>query len=220
MRLQCRAVLFDLDGVLIDTTAIITEAWKAWAGERGLDAAEVLKEAHGRRSVEVIAAVAPDVIAEDEAKALEEREAQEAHKIIAIEGAADLVAALPEDAWAVVTSAGRPLALHRLQLAGLPEPKTLVSANDVTEGKPHPEGYLAAAAKIGVSPKDCIVIEDAPAGIEAAHAGGMKVIAVATTIEWEQLRIADAVVASLNDVRVDSVDRDDGVARIELEIGR
>jgi mannitol-1-/sugar-/sorbitol-6-phosphatase len=220
LRLVCRAVLFDLDGVLIDTTPIITEAWTTWADDKGLDARKVLEVAHGRRSVEVIAAVAPDLVAETEARDLEELEEKRAQKIVSIEGAADLLSGLPPESWAVVTSAGRPLALHRMSLAGLPEPKTLVSADEVNEGKPHPEGYLAAADRLGVAPEDCVVIEDAPAGIDAAHAAGMKVIAVLTTFEADDLSDADAVVETLLDVKVGSVKRDDGGTRIELVIAR
>jgi sugar-phosphatase len=128
---------------------------------------------------------------------------------------------LPPDTWAVVTSAGRPLALHRMSLAGLPEPKRLVSADEVTEGKPHPEGYLAAADKLGVAPEDSVVIEDAPAGIAAARAAGMKVVAVTTTFDAHELSDADAVVETLREVRVGGVERDDdGGTRIELVIGR
>jgi mannitol-1-/sugar-/sorbitol-6-phosphatase len=220
LRLVCRAVLFDLDGVLIDTTPIITEAWTTWADDKGLDARKVLEVAHGRRSVEVIATVAPELVAETEARDLEELEEKRAQKIVSIEGAADLLSGLPPESWAVVTSAGRPLALHRMSLAALPEPKTLVSADEVTEGKPHPEGYLAAADQLGVAPEDCVVIEDAPAGIDAAHAAGMKVIAVLTTFEADDLSDADAVVETLSHVKVGSVERDDGGTRIELVIAR
>jgi sugar-phosphatase len=221
LRLKCRAVLFDLDGVLIDTTPIIAEAWTTWAEDKGLEVGKVLEVAHGRRSAEVIAAVAPDLAAEIEAQDLEEREAQRAHKIVAIGGAVDLLSSLPPESWAVVTSAGRPLALHRMSLAELPPPKTLVSADEVTEGKPHPEGYLAAADKLGVAPEDSVVIEDAPAGIAAARAAGMKIVAVTTTFDAHELSDADAVVETLREVRVGGVERDDdGGTRIELVIGR
>jgi mannitol-1-/sugar-/sorbitol-6-phosphatase len=219
--LTCRAVLFDLDGVLIDTTQIINEVWTKWAEDNGLEPRKVLETAHGRRTLEVIAAVAPHLTAETEAQLLEDRETQRSHTIASIEGAADLIAALPPGSWAVVTSAGRALALHRMSIAGLPTPETLVSAEDVDEGKPHPEGYLAAASKLGVRPEDCVVIEDAPAGIQAARAAGMRVVALPTTFAPDVLADADAVVSSLAELKVDAVEQDgDGRARIELVIGR
>jgi mannitol-1-/sugar-/sorbitol-6-phosphatase len=188
--------LFDLDGVLADSTALVDRVWRAWADERGLDATEIMKIAHGRPAVEVIRAVAPHLSAEAEVRLLEEREG-DASGVAAIAGATDLVRALPEKSWAVVTSGTTPLARSRLATVGLPAPPVLITADDVTRGKPDPEGYLAAARRLGAAPEQCVVLEDSPAGIEAARAAGMPVIGVTTTYPADALKGVDALVDSL-----------------------
>lgn len=199
--ITCRAVLFDLDGVLADSTALVDRVWRAWADERDLDATEVMKIAHGRPAAEVIQAVAPHLPAEAEVRLLEEREA-DASGVVAIAGAADLVRSLPDGCWAVVTSGTSPLARGRLAAIGVDAPPALITADDVGRGKPNPEGYLAAARRLGASPSECVVIEDSPAGIEAAGAAGMRVIAVTTTYPSQELGNVDALVNSLEEISV------------------
>src|SRR6202167_1913118 len=173
---RCSAVLFDLDGVLVDSTRSVERQWRAWAREQGIDGDKVMAVAHGVRTIEVIRAVAPHLDAEAEVRKLESREANDRDGVAVMPGAIDLVRAIPDGRWCVVTSGTRHLATARLQLAGIPLPKVLITADDVTHGKPHPEPYLKGAQLLGVNPTKCLVIEDAPAGIQSAQAGGMKAI--------------------------------------------
>jgi sugar-phosphatase len=199
---RCSAVLFDLDGVLVDSTGSVGRQWGIWARERGIDEEKVLAIAHGVRALEVIRTVAPHLDAEMEVRKLENREAADHDGVAVMPGAVDLVRSIPDGRWCVVTSGSRHLATARLQLAGIPVPKVMVTADDVANGKPHPEPYLKGAQQLGVNPNDCLVIEDAPAGIRSAHANGMKVIALASTYPASVLSEADAVVQKLNLVQV------------------
>ncbi len=207
-RFDCRAVLFDLDGVLADSTALVDEVWRAWAHEKGLDGDTVMKVSHGRRAEEVVRSLAPHLSAPDEVTRIEEREIAEISRVAAIAGADALLRSLPSGSWAVVTSGTTPLATGRLRALGFPFPDVLITADDVAEGKPHPEGYLAAALRLGAEAADCIVIEDAPPGIEAARTGGMTPIGVTTTYEPAALAAADTIVASLEQIRVIRVQGD------------
>ncbi|MFN3333038.1 MAG: HAD-IA family hydrolase [Caldilinea sp.] len=179
--LVCDALLFDLDGVLIDSSACIVRNWRVWAEPYGIDVAEIMKVAHGVRSVETIRQVAPHLDAEAEAARLAALEMTNADSVVAMPGAHALLAALPADAWAIVTSGGADLAKARLRAVGLPIPTTMVTADDVTRGKPAPEPYLLAAKRLGVSPDRCLVVEDAPAGIQAGRAAGIRVLGISST---------------------------------------
>jgi mannitol-1-/sugar-/sorbitol-6-phosphatase len=198
----CSAILFDLDGVLVNSTGSVDRQWRAWARERGIDEEKVIAIAHGVRAVEVIRTVAPQLDAVAEVRALEKREAADRDGVAVMPGAVDFVHAIPKGRWGVVTSGARELASERLQLAGISAPRTLVTAEDVANGKPHPEPYLKGAKLLRVKPEDCLVIEDAPAGIRSAHAGGMKVIGFASTYTKEKLTYADAVVSGFRDLSV------------------
>jgi len=210
MEWVCDAVLFDMDGVLVDSTACVERHWRQWAAEQGLDADAILAIAHGQRSVETIRTVAPHLDAEAEAAQLEARAAVDTEGVVRIEGAARLVRNLPADAWAIGTSAPTLMASTRLQHTGVSIPQVLITAEDVQHGKPHPQVYLEAAARLGVAPQRCIVIEDAPAGIEAARAAGMRVVAIATTHEPAALHGADAVVMRLLDLEITANNGNDG----------
>jgi len=200
---HCAAVLFDLDGVLVNSTGSVDREWRAWAREKGINEDSVIAIAHGVRSIEVIRAVAPHLDAEKEARKLENREAAD-HDISVMPGAIDLVRSIPASQWSVVTSGTRLLASARLTFVGVPLPKVMVAADDVVHGKPHPEPYLKAAQLLGVNPADCLVIEDAPAGIRSAHAAGMKVIALASTYPAPALSEADAVVQKLEQLQINA----------------
>lgn len=199
---HCSAILFDLDGVLCDSTRAVDREWRAWAKKKGVDGDAVMSIAHGVRTIEVIRRVAPHLDAEKEARKIENHEAHDQAGVIVMPGAVDLVQSIPEGRWGVVTSGSRLLASARLRFCGLPVPKVLVTADDVAQGKPHPEPYLKGAERLGVNPADCVVCEDAPAGIQSARAGGMKVIGITSTYEAEKLEAADAVIGRLAAIRV------------------
>ncbi len=186
-RVECDAILFDLDGVLIDSRICIVRHWREWARQHSLDPAAIMRVAHGMRTVETMQLVAPHLDAEKETERFTAYEVVDTEGVVAIEGASKLLNGLPQDAWAIVTSGSKELAMARLRRAGLPMPRTLITADDVKQGKPAPEPYLVAAKRLGIAPSRCMVVEDAPAGIEAARAAGMQVIAMTTTHSREQL---------------------------------
>src|SRR5947208_2322614 len=202
--MQCRAILFDLDGVLVDSRECIELIWHAWAAERGLDPADFLRVAHGRRIAETLRLVAPQLDASVEAAVLDAMEEVETRGLRATPGAAALLRQLSEAQRAIVTSGSRAVATLRLRTAGLPIPDVFVTAGDVKQGKPYPEGYLMAAGRLGVAPSDCVVVEDSPPGVAAGKAAGMRVIALLTTYPTAALTGAD--------VRLDAQDSPPGVA--------
>lgn len=198
---SCSAILFDLDGVLLDSTRVVAEQYTRWAREHGLDPAEVMKAAHGVRTLEVVQRVAPHLDAVAETRKIEDREAI-ADGIVAIPGAVALLNAIPRGRWCVVTSGTRFLATTRMRKFGIPIPDVLVTAEDVTNGKPDPEPYRKGAELLSANPADCVVIEDAPAGIRSAHAAGMKVISLPTTYPVAELQEADVIIAGLTSLKV------------------
>jgi mannitol-1-/sugar-/sorbitol-6-phosphatase len=204
-RFECRAIIFDLDGVLVDSTALIEYQWRRWAEARGLEPEPFLRVCHGRRALETIQLAAPQLDAVAEIAAFVPDDSGGGALIGPTEGAARLIETLPWGSWAVATSGPRAAAIERLRSAGLPIPPVLVCAEDVARGKPNPDAYLMAAAALGVSPADCIVIEDAPAGVEAARAAGMGVVALTTTHPAEDLS-ADARASSLSAIHLGRID--------------
>ena len=192
-----RAVLSDLDGVLVDSGAAIVDTWRRFAARHGLDPEHVLANSHGRRTVDLIRIVAPHLDADSEAARVEQEEIASAGSLRALPGAHELVQTVPSDRFAIVTSGSRQLAVARLQAAGLPVPDVLVTAEDVESGKPDPAGYLRAAARLGVEPAHSLVVEDAPAGVDAGLSAGMNVVAVLTTNDESALRAAHRRVPDL-----------------------
>ena len=176
------ALLFDMDGTILNSIAAAERAWTAWAERHGLDVAAFLPTIHGVRGIETITRLAlPGVDPEAEAHAILLAEIEDVDGVAAIEGAAAFLASLPADRWAIVTSSPRRLALRRLAAGGLPTPAVLVTAEDVARGKPAPDCFLLAAERLGQRIEDCLVFEDAPAGIEAAEAAGAAVAVVTVT---------------------------------------
>lgn len=190
--IRCRGVLFDLDGVLVDSTPAVARVWAGWAREHGFEPDEVVRSAHGKPSITTIRELLPDADHEAENREVERREIEDVDGVIPLPGAMELLQALPAERWAIVTSCTRPLAGVRIRAAGLPKPKHLVTANDVFRGKPDPEPYLKGAELLGVSAKDCLVLEDAPAGIRAGKASGARVLALRTTASDVELQEAGA----------------------------
>lgn len=199
----CQAILFDLDGVLVDSTTCAGRIWKLWAQEQGLDPERMVHLAHGRPTIETIRMVAPQLDAELETAKIEEREVNDVDGLKALPGARELLTKLPHDRFAIVTSGSRRLATARLRAAGLPVPEKMITADDIVHGKPNPEPYLNGARLLGYRPEDCMVFEDAPAGIRAGKAAGMIVIAFPTTFPLDELSEADCVAESLGSVHVE-----------------
>lgn len=185
----------------MDSTPSVERVWRTWAAKYGLDPEHVTAQAHGRRSIETIRAVAPEFDAEKENIQVEQMEIADKEGVTALAGAAELLAHLPADRFAIVTSATRPLAVARLGYAGIPVPRHIITANDVIHGKPSPEPFLKGAALLDFNPADCLVFEDSPAGISSARSAGMKVIALQTTYPAEQLQDAHAIIGNLADVK-------------------
>jgi sugar-phosphatase len=199
---ECDALLFDLDGVLVDSGQTIVHYWKLWGDRNGIPLDEILRHAHGRRTAETMRIVAPHLDADAEAAALDGEEAVDLSMLARIDGASDLIASIPDGAWAVATSGTRIMATNRLAFAGVRPPSVLITSEDVTHGKPNPEPYLAAATALGVDPARCIVVEDAPAGIQAGLSAGARVIGVASTHPPTDLTHATITIARLSDITV------------------
>ena len=187
IEITCRGILFDMDGVLVDSTAAVARVWKKWAAQHGFDPKHVAHMAHGRPSITTIRELLPDANYEAENRIVEQAEIDDVEGVCACAGAADLLASLPPDRWALVTSSTRPLAEVRLRTGGHAKPKHIITSSDIVHGKPHPEPFLKAAAMLNVAPGDCVVVEDAPAGIQAGRAAGCRVLALRTTMSDEVL---------------------------------
>ena len=176
------AFLFDMDGTLLSSIAAAERVWARWAARHGLDVRAFLPTIHGMRSVETVRRLGlPGVDPETEAAAITAEEMVDVAGIAAIAGAGAFLAGLPSSAWAVVTSAPRALALRRIAAAGLPVPGLMIAAEDVARGKPAPDCFELAAARLGVSARDCLVFEDAPAGIAAGESAGAAVVVITAT---------------------------------------
>jgi mannitol-1-/sugar-/sorbitol-6-phosphatase len=186
------ALLFDLDGVLVDSTPAVERVWRQWAVEHGFDPADVVLQAHGRPSLATIREYLPEADHEAENRKVEKAEIEDLGGVIALPGALELLNSLPPERWTIVTSCTRPLAEVRIRAAGLPVPKEFVTATDISNGKPHPEPYLKGASKLGVAADRCLVVEDVPAGIRAGKSAGMQVAALRTTLDDHVVREAGA----------------------------
>ena len=190
--IHCAALLFDMDGVLINSTPAVARVWRRWAIEHGFNPDEVVARAHGRPSLTTVREYLPNANHEAENREVERREIEDLEGVVPLPGALALLASLPPDRWTIVTSCTRPLAEVRIRAAGLPLPKKLITSNDIIHGKPHPEPYLKGASVLGFPPAQCVVLEDVPAGVRAGKAAGAKVIAFKTTVPESLLREAGA----------------------------
>ncbi|WP_122466404.1 HAD-IA family hydrolase [Pseudomonas viridiflava] len=173
------AFLFDMDGTLLNSVIAAERVWAKWAQKHGLDVNRFLPTIHGVRSIDTVRKQnIPGIDVQQEADAISQAEIEDVEGVAAIEGVADFLASLPADRWAVVTSAPLALAQARMKAAGLTLPDVVITAEDVTQGKPAPDGFLLAAQRLGVEPAQCLVFEDAPAGIAAGKAAGARVVVV------------------------------------------
>ena len=191
-QISCRGLLFDMDGVLLDSTPAVARVWHGWAVEHGFDPREVVRAAHGRPSISTIRDYLPNSDHSAENREVERRELADLGGIAPWPGAIELLRSLPINQWAIVTSCTRPLAEARLVAGGLPRPKFFISSDDIKNGKPAPDPYLKGAQLLGLNPADCIVVEDVPAGVRSGKAAGCRVIALCTTMPEADLRNAGA----------------------------
>lgn len=208
-----RAFLFDMDGTVLNSIAAAERIWAAWALRHGVDVVSFLPTIHGVRAIDTINRLAlPGVDAEAEAAFITEAEIEDVEGIIEVPGAAIFLKSLPANQWAIVTSAPKALALRRMAAAGIPQPLVMVTAEDVSAGKPDPAGYRLAARRLGVEPADCLIFEDATVGILAAEAAGAGLIVVTSTHN-HPLQTPHATLASYESVgsRVES----EGLLRLE-----
>jgi mannitol-1-/sugar-/sorbitol-6-phosphatase len=190
--ISCAALLFDLDGVLINSTPAVARVWRRWAVEHGFKPEEVVARAHGRPSLTTVREYLPNADHEAENREVERREIEDLEGVVPLPGSLDLLASLPEDRWTIVTSCTRPLAEVRIRAAGLPLPRQMITSNDIQKGKPDPEPYLKGASLLGFPAAECVVLEDVPAGVRAGKSAGARVIAFTTTVHEPALREAGA----------------------------
>jgi sugar-phosphatase len=199
--LVCDAALFDMDGTIVDSNACVVRQWRRWAARHGLDIDRVLERSHGRRTIETMRELAPDLDHASEVRRFIADEAADLDDIASVPGAVELVRRLPAGRWGVVTSSPRAVAEPRLRCAGFPQPGVLVTADDVVNGKPDPESYVTAARTLGVVPGRCLVFEDANSGLHAARAAGMTVVGVDYT-HREELE-CEHIIRSFEVVRIE-----------------
>jgi len=179
-----------MDGVLVDSTPAVARVWHRWAIDHGFDPEDVVRRAHGRPSRTTIRELLPNADVDAEDRKVEQAEIEDLDGVLPLPGVQQLLSKLPVAHWTIVTSCTRPLAEVRLRAAGLPIPQNMITSSDIRHGKPHPEPYLKAASILGYPSADCVVVEDAPAGIQAGKASGARVIAFPTTMDRAELQAA------------------------------
>ena len=206
-QLECEAVIFDMDGVLVDSEALNEKHWKTWAEKEGVSLEYIMSIHHGVPAAQTIATVAPHLNAKAEARWFEENLSTDLEGLLMFDGVQDVLTRLPDSLWAIATSAPQIIAFNRLRYLSLPIPAVIVTADDVQKGKPAPDPYLKAAQGLGKDPRNCLVIEDAPAGITAAKAAGAFVLAVPTTNKESVLQDADTIVPGFSSIRFEGYKR-------------
>lgn len=201
-----------MDGILISSIGSVERSWTRWAEMRGVDPEYACKMAHGRRAIETAALLRPDLDSEEELRVIEDIELADGEGLAILPGVLNLLHALPENRWAVVTSATRRLAQIRLGQAGVPVTRNLVTANDVSQGKPDPAPYLAGAALLGVPPEECVVFEDAESGTQAGRAAGCIVVATTFSHDAESLGAAHYLIHDVTGVQARNLPGEQGIA--------
>jgi sugar-phosphatase len=208
LNLQVQGILFDMDGILVSSLGSVERSWAKWGEMRGVDGAKAIQTAHGKRAIETIRLLRPDLDDVAELAVIEQIEIDDTDGLVVLPGVQALLASLPEGSWTICTSATKRLARVRMEHAGLTPPANFISADMVDHGKPHPEPYQRGAALLGFAPERCLVIEDAPAGCTAGKAAGATVLATLFSHTKEQLADADYLVESLESMRVKSTPDD------------
>jgi sugar-phosphatase len=218
LEIACAGLLFDLDGVLIDSTPAVARVWTKWAAAHGFDPEETVRRAHGRPSIATIRDLLPNADAAKENEVVLRGEIEDTAGVVSLPGVSDLLKSLPLDRWALVTSCARPLAEVRLQTAGLPIPDKMVTSDDVRIGKPDPEPYLKGAALLGVPGSKCVVFEDAPAGIRSGKSAGALVVALRSTASDRELEQAGAdwIITAYSELSLTSSDHGSRGIRLQL----
>ena len=217
---RCQGILFDMDGILISSIGSVERSWTKWAEMRGVDPAYALSIAHGRRSIETVARLRPDLDAESENKVIEDLEIEDTDGVTVLPGVLELLALLPPNRWTVVTSATEPLARVRLAAGRIPVPERIITAEQVSEGKPHPAPYLAGAAVLGFAPEECVVFEDAPAGVKSGRAAGCTVIASTFSHQASALNEAQYLIHDVTGVGVEALSDGEGLALRFMPLAR
>jgi len=209
---RCKGVLFDMDGVLISSLGSVERSWSAWAQSRGIDPARAIQTAHGRRAIETVKLLRPDLDDKAELKLIEDLEVADNEGLAVLPGVLRLLAALPANRWTVVTSATERLARIRMAEGGIPMPEQIVTADQVTTGKPHPAPFLRGAEILGLDAADCVVFEDSPSGTKAGRAAGCTVIGTTFSHSIEELNAAQYLVTDLTAISVEVLPGDTGLA--------
>jgi sugar-phosphatase len=194
---RTKGLLFDMDGVLVSSIGSVNRCWRRWAAMYDVPDAANYEIPHGVRATDIIKALRPDIDQAEGLRVIEDMEIEDTADLVVLPGVRELLASLPVERWAIVTSATRRLMLARLAVAGLPVPVRLIAGDMVENGKPHPEPYMRGAGLLGFSPADCVVVEDAPSGVGAGKAAGCRVLGVLGTHAAGELLQADWIVGSL-----------------------
>ena len=211
---RCKAILFDMDGTLVDSTQVVELVWGGWAARHKIPLEDVLSFSHGRPTIATLEHFLPGRDHSEELEELSRFGETQTEGIVAVPGAAEVLHTLQKQnhPWAIVTSAWRKLAETRVIAAGLPLPKVIVPVDEIRNGKPDPEGFLHAAEQLGVAPAECIVFEDTRPGIDAGLSAGTQVVGLLTTYSAQELRHQPLI----GDFRDVAIRREDEFLKIEL----
>ena len=202
VEIEARGILFDMDGVLVSSIGSVNRCWRRWAAMYEVPGAESFEIPHGTRAIDIVRELRPDIDANEGLRVIEDMEIADTEDLVVLPGVKALLASLPPERWAIVTSATKRLLLGRLQAAGLPIPERIISGDMVERGKPDPEPYRRGAELLGFAPPECVVVEDAPAGVGAGKAAGCRVLGVLGTHAEAQLVEADWITPSLTETSV------------------
>jgi mannitol-1-/sugar-/sorbitol-6-phosphatase len=209
VRVETKGILFDMDGVLISSIGSVVRCWRRWAEHYDVPNAEIYEVPHGMRAIEIVKELRPDIDPQEGLRVIEDMEMEDVSGLTVLPGVRTLLAGLPLDRWAIVTSATHRLLIRRLEVAGLPIPQRIISADMVERGKPDPEPYRRGAELLGLPPAECLVVEDAPSGVGAGIAAGCRVLGVLGTHSAEDLKATTWIVPSLEAVTIAA--HDDGL---------